>query len=76
MSSSRKFAASPRGPAWRVIPFEALPGLSLTVHSKLQVVDPEEVPATVTKEKPTGKKTKFYCIKFFPAGDQYVALSS
>ncbi|TFK53769.1 hypothetical protein OE88DRAFT_1626490 [Heliocybe sulcata] len=33
------------------------------------VVDPETVPAQVGKERPQGKKSTFYCVRFFPAGD-------
>ncbi|RDB16277.1 PWWP domain-containing protein2 [Hypsizygus marmoreus] len=32
------------------------------------VVDPESVPSSVQEERPS-KKTKFYCVQFFPAGD-------
>ncbi|KAH7094079.1 Tudor/PWWP/MBT [Auriculariales sp. MPI-PUGE-AT-0066] len=31
------------------------------------VVDPDQVPSAVTGERPTGKK--YYCVRFFPAGD-------
>jgi len=34
-----------------------------------QVVDPENVPEQVMKERPTTKKTHFYCVRFFPTGD-------
>jgi PWWP domain len=34
-----------------------------------QVVDPDSVPSTVSKERPGSKKTSFYCVRFFPAGD-------
>ncbi|KXN91181.1 PWWP domain-containing protein 1 [Leucoagaricus sp. SymC.cos] len=33
------------------------------------VVDPETVPGPVMKERPTTKKTHFYCVRFFPTGD-------
>ncbi|KZT22577.1 Tudor/PWWP/MBT [Neolentinus lepideus HHB14362 ss-1] len=33
------------------------------------VVDPETVPPHVAKERPQGKKSTFYCVRFFPAGD-------
>ncbi|EPQ56881.1 Tudor/PWWP/MBT [Gloeophyllum trabeum ATCC 11539] len=33
------------------------------------VVDPDTVPPTVAKERPQGKKSTFYCVRFFPAGD-------
>ncbi|KII92944.1 hypothetical protein PLICRDRAFT_37754 [Plicaturopsis crispa FD-325 SS-3] len=33
------------------------------------VVDPDSVPPNVTKERPSNKKTTFYCVRFFPAGD-------
>ncbi|KAL0957086.1 hypothetical protein HGRIS_003182 [Hohenbuehelia grisea] len=32
------------------------------------VVDPESVPPTVKRERP-GKKSTFYCVRFFPMGD-------
>jgi hypothetical protein len=35
----------------------------------MQVVNPEKVPPIVAKERPAGKKTTFYCVRFFPAGD-------
>ncbi|THH06047.1 hypothetical protein EW145_g4357 [Phellinidium pouzarii] len=34
-----------------------------------QVVDPENVPKEVAKERPGSKKQTFYCVRFFPAGD-------
>ncbi|KAF7973272.1 hypothetical protein HWV62_15711 [Athelia sp. TMB] len=40
--------------------FPAWPGM---------VVDPDTVPPAVQKERPTSKKTNFYCVRFFPAGD-------
>ncbi|EKM75299.1 hypothetical protein AGABI1DRAFT_116494 [Agaricus bisporus var. burnettii JB137-S8] len=33
------------------------------------VVDPDSVPPLVRKERPTTKKTQFYCVRFFPTGD-------
>ncbi|KAK7453182.1 hypothetical protein VKT23_011863 [Stygiomarasmius scandens] len=33
------------------------------------VVEPSTVPARVLKERPSNKKTVFYCVQFFPAGD-------
>ncbi|KAF9447901.1 hypothetical protein P691DRAFT_705908 [Macrolepiota fuliginosa MF-IS2] len=33
------------------------------------VVDPGSVPPVVLKERPTTKKTQFYCVRFFPTGD-------
>ncbi|KAF8634291.1 hypothetical protein AX17_004245 [Amanita inopinata Kibby_2008] len=33
------------------------------------VVDPESVPPSVAKERPTNKKATFYCVRFFPTGD-------
>ncbi|KAH7888919.1 hypothetical protein F5I97DRAFT_1804357 [Phlebopus sp. FC_14] len=33
------------------------------------VVNPDKVPPVVAKERPTGKKTTFHCVRFFPAGD-------
>ncbi|KDQ55619.1 hypothetical protein JAAARDRAFT_133417 [Jaapia argillacea MUCL 33604] len=32
------------------------------------IVDPESVPVSVKKERPS-KKSNFYCVRFFPAGD-------
>ncbi|KIJ50409.1 hypothetical protein M422DRAFT_27395 [Sphaerobolus stellatus SS14] len=34
-----------------------------------QVVDPDKVPPAVQKERQSGKRIKFYCVRFFPAGD-------
>ncbi|KIM69838.1 hypothetical protein SCLCIDRAFT_1172515, partial [Scleroderma citrinum Foug A] len=34
-----------------------------------QVVNSDNVPSTVSKEHPIGKKATFYCVLFFPAGD-------
>ncbi|KAF8513901.1 Tudor/PWWP/MBT [Hysterangium stoloniferum] len=39
------------------------------------VVDPESVPPAVARERPASKKTKFYCVRFFPAGDYSWAVS-
>jgi len=33
------------------------------------IVDPEKVPESVTKERPSGKKSTWYCVRFFPTGD-------
>ncbi|EIW83102.1 hypothetical protein CONPUDRAFT_89090 [Coniophora puteana RWD-64-598 SS2] len=33
------------------------------------VVNPDKVPPAVAKERPTGKKTPFFCVRFFPVGD-------
>ncbi|KDQ07165.1 hypothetical protein BOTBODRAFT_60143 [Botryobasidium botryosum FD-172 SS1] len=33
------------------------------------IVDPDSVPKSVKKERPPAKKTTFYCVQFFPAGD-------
>jgi len=33
------------------------------------IVDPDTVPPGVAKERPTNKKSTFYCVRFFPAGD-------
>ncbi|KAI0028446.1 hypothetical protein K488DRAFT_80684 [Vararia minispora EC-137] len=33
------------------------------------VVDPENVTEDVASERPPGKKTPFYCVRFFPKGD-------
>ncbi|KAG8897611.1 hypothetical protein FRB99_008044 [Tulasnella sp. 403] len=33
------------------------------------IVDPEKVNKAVKKERPISKKTTFYCVRFFPAGD-------
>lgn len=33
------------------------------------VVDPGSVPPPVLKERPSTKKTQFYCVRFFPTGD-------
>ena len=35
----------------------------------LKVVDPEAVGKHIKKERPISKKTTFYCVRFFPAGD-------
>ncbi|KIK57909.1 hypothetical protein GYMLUDRAFT_75195 [Collybiopsis luxurians FD-317 M1] len=34
-----------------------------------RIVDPENLPEHVTKERPVNRKTLSYCIQFFPAGD-------
>ncbi|KAF8585893.1 Tudor/PWWP/MBT [Ramaria rubella] len=39
------------------------------------IVDPEKVPSAVAKERPGSKKTIFYCVRFFPAGDYSWAVS-
>ncbi|KAG8864527.1 hypothetical protein FRB96_005030 [Tulasnella sp. 330] len=39
------------------------------------IVDPEKVSKTVKKEKPVSKKTTFYCVRFFPAGDHSWAVA-
>ena len=45
----------------------------LIPHSHLlQVVDPSNLPQDVLKERPTNKKANFYCVRFFPKGDQCV----
>lgn len=36
----------------------------------LQVIDPETAPPSVKKDRPKGTKTQFYCVCFFPTGDQ------
>lgn len=33
------------------------------------IVDPESVPESVTRERPSGKKSTWYCVRFFPTGD-------
>lgn len=33
------------------------------------VIDPETVPPSVSKERPSNKKAAFYCVRFFPTGD-------
>lgn len=40
----------------------------------LQVVDPTALATDVLKERPSNKKANFYCVRFFPKGDQYVAI--
>ncbi|KAJ8502613.1 hypothetical protein ONZ45_g11592 [Pleurotus djamor] len=49
--------------------------LSCAFLGTLQVVDPETVPAPVKRERPSGKKTSTYCVRFFPKGD-YAWLAS
>ncbi|KAG9009593.1 hypothetical protein FRB94_011856 [Tulasnella sp. JGI-2019a] len=39
------------------------------------IVDPDKVSKTVKKEKPISKKTTFYCVRFFPAGDHSWAVA-
>jgi hypothetical protein len=39
----------------------------------VKVVDPEKVPKNVTKERPQGKKAKFYCVRFLPTGELCVS---
>jgi hypothetical protein len=36
----------------------------------LQVVDPQNVSKDVIRERPQNKKSSFYCVRFFPRGDQ------
>jgi hypothetical protein len=36
----------------------------------LQVVDPQNVSKDVMRERPQNKKSSFYCVRFFPRGDQ------
>jgi hypothetical protein len=50
----------------------AYSGAWIIAHRLVQVVDPESVPSMVLKERPTTKKTHFYCVRFFPTGDLYV----
>jgi hypothetical protein len=38
----------------------------------LQIVDPDNVPPRVAKERPNGKKATWYAVRFFPTGDLYV----
>ncbi|KAA1475097.1 hypothetical protein DENSPDRAFT_783049 [Dentipellis sp. KUC8613] len=33
------------------------------------VVDPDSVPADVSRERPQNKKSNFYCVRFFPKGE-------
>jgi hypothetical protein len=33
------------------------------------IIDPETAPKAVKRERPHSKKTHFYCVRFFPAGD-------
>jgi hypothetical protein len=35
-------------------------------------MEPEGLPKEVNAERPSGKKQTFYCVKFFPTGDQCV----
>ena len=35
-----------------------------------QVVDPQNVSKEVLRERPQNKKSSFYCVRFFPKGDQ------
>jgi hypothetical protein len=72
ISSSRKCAAIPRGPAW-CVPFSSFFSLSHLLATSLdraQVVDPQNVSKEVLRERPHNKKSSFYCVKFFPKGDQ------
>ncbi|KAI3599218.1 hypothetical protein WG66_013408 [Moniliophthora roreri] len=34
-----------------------------------QVVEPDTAPPSVLRERPSNKKTTFYCVQFFPTGD-------
>ena len=40
-----------------------------TTDLPAQIVDPDSVPPSVTKERPPGKKATCYCVQFFPKGD-------
>ena len=72
ISSSRKCAAIPRGLAWCVPPPSLFSPSHLLATSlgHVQVVDPQSVTKDVLKERPQNKKSSFYCVKFFPKGDQ------
>ena len=35
-----------------------------------KVVDPDTVSKDVLRERPLAKKSAFYCVRFFPIGDQ------
>jgi hypothetical protein len=45
------------------------PMKTLTNRPYLQIVDPASVPKAVAKERPAGKKSAVYVVRFFPAGD-------
>src|ERR1700722_9438370 len=45
---------------------------NMLTNMTLQIIDPETVPENVLKERPVNKKTTWYCVRFFPAGDQCV----
>ena len=48
---------------------------SHSLSSLVQVVNPDNVPSKVAKERPAGKKTVFHCIRFFPTGDLCVSIA-
>jgi len=68
-SSLPKYAVSLRGQAWCVASLLKRHATTSLLLDAFQVVNPDNVPSTVSKERPTGKKATFYCVRFFPAGD-------
>ena len=39
-------------------------------NASYQIVDPDSVTKAVAKDRPKSAKTTFYCVRFYPAGDQ------
>ena len=70
--SSRRCAAIRPGLAWFVPPSWFFPHSRLldTSLNRAQVVDPLTVSKEVLRERPQNKKSSFYCVRFFPKGDQ------
>ena len=67
MSSSEKSAGILPGRAGCVVASRSPHPNSTDLPA--QIVDPDSVPPSVTKERPPGKKATCYCVQFFPKGD-------
>ncbi|EJD02697.1 Tudor/PWWP/MBT [Fomitiporia mediterranea MF3/22] len=66
---SKKGAAKPKDETTYEVRDIVLAKIRGFPHWPAQVVDPANVPRDVAKERPAGKKSTFYCVRFFPAGD-------
>jgi hypothetical protein len=73
--SSPRSAGTQPGPASCAHPFRVNRAAPL-IGRAIQIVDPDNVSKAVLKERPGAKKAKFYCVRFFPTGDQCVPFSS
>jgi hypothetical protein len=43
---------------------------SVILNFSVQIINPDEAPTKVKSERPVSKKVTFYCVRFFPVGDQ------